>query len=57
MPRSTSRRAFLLSASLATAALTTPHLCIPRALADSPPSVPEEFSYGAVSLASETCCG
>jgi uncharacterized protein len=48
-----SRRRFLQSASIATAALTVPHFWIPRAFADSSAPLLEQFAYNDVSFASE----
>jgi DUF1680 family protein len=51
--RKVSRRTFLQSASLTTAAIAAPALWIPRALATKMRPVLEQFDYGEVTLASE----
>jgi DUF1680 family protein len=53
MPSSNSRRHFLKSVAVATAALAAPHFWIPRALADESSSLLQEFGYGDVTLHSE----
>lgn len=47
------RRRFLQSASIATAAVAAPHFWIPRVFADSPATPLEQFAYGDVTLTSD----